>query len=857
MRQVEPILRRADIWARVRERLQSSDLALMRKARRLIDLTQTEVEAALAAELDGLDGQGLRQLWAIVVSVGCSQERRWLASRQHPEKQRADERAAAATAWQRRQNSFAIADRIKRRLAELGQGIEPVGVGSKQKLDAWMSLSKALARHAASNADAGWTAETQAEAERLIAELERLRVGEPRDYLDADLGWGIGTVREGIADQLNAAGKLAEAKRYYFAAVDAFAAVGYGRDARRCRQSLVAMVRRLSAGFDETIIELNAMLEESGASKSSVAYAEMRTALAQTYALVGDVTAAKVQLDLAAKEVAACGYAAADIDAPERTVSAWIERADVACPVAEDFEAEIASLITLHAAASEARGRIDTDEAVVARQMQAAETLTALGDQLDREVMGLLVAQSRERKAFIAEFGDLSEEGFETIEPVQTRIDKQIAALGELNGALDRLRSEMGRRQGTGASMDDLLPETERIESEARRHDLLVAAGAALLLRADIHMASERFANAVAAARAAFDLPRPAQQDLTMGLYALDRIIDAGIAQNDPRTLSAVCGEAITLIERHRYNISAPYSQSAYLQERTRYYTMGIDTAYRCEDFDAVLQRTEASKAAGSLRQVGQALHTASVEELDAQFASISSDIERATSAMQIDAVEALRARRRAVWDMLSIARARAAGAMDSASVTLKAVCSALEPDEAVVYYYWLVREVLLVAAIDRERIRIKKLKLPEKIRQDIDELAAYAQSVRESNSYLDTVRQFSRFFLPDEIRPVLSGKRRIIFSPHRVLHALPLHALTYDGDFLIRRFAVSYVPNLGCLLRRFEPVPTKRVLAVGVRNFAIPETSLRPIEEAEVEVDAVAAAHQRYSVPVTTLQTE
>ena len=234
-----------DIWATVRRRLEDPVLTLTRKARRLIDLPQSEVKAALAAELAGLDVEQQRQLWAIIVSVALNQERRWLAYWQQPSGQPADE-AAAATAWRRRESSLTLGRRIKQILAERGQTTEPEGVGSRQKLEAWHALVKALGGLAKANAQAGWSAEGHAEAERLLSELERLRSAEPRDYLDADIGWGIGTVREGIADQLNAAGKLAEAKQHYVAAAAAFTAAGHARDARRCRLSLVAMVRRLA-----------------------------------------------------------------------------------------------------------------------------------------------------------------------------------------------------------------------------------------------------------------------------------------------------------------------------------------------------------------------------------------------------------------------------------------------------------------------------------------------------------------------------------------------------------------------------------------------------------------------------------
>jgi len=857
-------MQEGDFWTIVRRRLEDPVLALMRKARRLIDLPSFDVDDALAVELAGLKDEQLRQLWSIIVSAAFSQERRWLAYRQQPSGQPADE-AAAATAWRRRGTSLAVGRRIKERLAQKGQSTEPVGVGSREKLEAWHATSKALGRLGKASAQAGWTAEAHAQAERLLTEMERLRSVEPRDYLARDIGWGIGTVQEGIADQLNGAGSLTEAKRRYLAAAESFKASGYVGDARRCGLSLVAMVRRIAAGFDETIAELSKLLDEAGdskpyevgASKPSVARAELRASLAQTYALVGDGWNAKAQLEFAANDVAACGYVAADAEVPERSLRAWIEHADAACPNPEEFEAELAGLITLHASSFDARGHIESEGEAIRGQMWAASAYGALGERLTQEMKKLLEEQSRERKAFVSEFGDRDDDRFEVLEADETRVDKQIAALQALNEDLDRLRPEIERREAAGAAMDELLPELDRIEAEARAFDLVVVQGVTLLWRADIHMAAGRFADAIASARAAFDLPRPAQLDLTTGLYALDRIISASIATRNDAAISATCGEAIELIERSRYNVSAPYSQSAYLQSRARYYTIGIDTAWRCDDLDTVLQRAELSKAAGSLRHVGQAPSDLTADELEAQSRWLYDAVRRASDAGQPEEASALRARRRVVWDLLSIARARAATIAEPPQISVEAVCKALEPDEAVVYYYWLVREVLLVVALNRDGVVMKKVKVPDKARRQIEEMAAYAQSVRESNSYLDAIpRRFSRLLLPDEIRKVLEGRSRLIFSPHHLLHALPLHALTWDGDVLIRRFAVSYAPNLGCLLRSFEPAAPKRVLAIAVQEFAVKGVPLHPIEEAESEVDAVAAAYERKGVPVTKLRT-
>jgi CHAT domain-containing protein len=121
----------------------------------------------------------------------------------------------------------------------------------------------------------------------------------------------------------------------------------------------------------------------------------------------------------------------------------------------------------------------------------------------------------------------------------------------------------------------------------------------------------------------------------------------------------------------------------------------------------------------------------------------------------------------------------------------------------------------------------------------------------------LDQVSRFSALLLPDSIKPVLREKRKLLLSPHRMLHALPLHALTFDGDYLIRKFAVSYIPNLKCLLRTFQPAPEQRVLAVGIRDFDVPGEKLNALEESEAEVESVRRAYSDRGIAVETLASQ
>ena len=67
----------------------------------------------------------------------------------------------------------------------------------------------------------------------------------------------------------------------------------------------------------------------------------------------------------------------------------------------------------------------------------------------------------------------------------------------------------------------------------------------------------------------------------------------------------------------------------------------------------------------------------------------------------------------------------------------------------------------------------------------------------------------------------LFAGKQRLLLSPHKVLHQLPLQALAWQGEPLCAHFAVTIVPNLTSLLlgavppaRQFSPLvsPSRQV---------------------------------------------
>lgn len=82
-------------------------------------------------------------------------------------------------------------------------------------------------------------------------------------------------------------------------------------------------------------------------------------------------------------------------------------------------------------------------------------------------------------------------------------------------------------------------------------------------------------------------------------------------------------------------------------------------------------------------------------------------------------------------------------------------------------------------------------------------------------------------------------------------LHQLPFHAFDWEGEPLISRFAVSYIPNLTTLLaERDAPAPNGGVFGLAVSRFP----AARSLELAPAELVGVTAAYDGTGTKVTTL---
>ncbi len=329
---------------------------------------------------------------------------------------------------------------------------------------------------------------------------------------------------------------------------------------------------------------------------------------------------------------------------------------------------------------------------------------------------------------------------------------------------------------------------------------------------------------------------------------------------------SDAAGKVIDLIERDRYRVSAPFQQAALLAPHADVFAIAVFSAWKSGAYDLMLQRMELSKARASVRQLFLASARGSAE-LDAELSALNDEIH--AGAREREALQALRRQRLQLWDRRAISRRDPQAVVPP--VTLAGIQALLEPDEAVLYYFWLRPLTLLVVTITAEAIAVESKPVTQEQRSLLDGLTGVLGSLTGSNLALDAhyIGPLAPVLAPVEGQPLLEGKRRLIVSPHRLLHWYPFAAMPYQDEPLVRSFAVRYVPNLTSLLvpRAAPGAPGApgaldalgaqgasgapggpRMAALAVSEF--PGRELDPLPGVRAEAAASAAIYSAAGIP-------
>ena len=308
---------------------------------------------------------------------------------------------------------------------------------------------------------------------------------------------------------------------------------------------------------------------------------------------------------------------------------------------------------------------------------------------------------------------------------------------------------------------------------------------------------------------------------------ALARSSEALLALGMTRQALDVCARGIELVERDRDKTSAAYMQGAYLRRTISLYANGVRAAHERGDSRA-LTWMELSKG----RTLPPMRDGHVPEAVRERFAELGERIDRCRDP---EAETALRLKRRALFDRMLGAQRGAREAFD-----LAAVQAALAPGQRALSYYWLDGESVLLAVITHDEVVTEVRTVP-----DVDALAAAVVRGGEVEYHVPTtlldrlLEPLANTLLPEAVR----GAERLLVSPHRLLHTVPFLALPFDGRPLVRSMAVATIPNLTCLQAAPPAPPDRRMLAVGVNEYAAART-LRHAEEAASEIAALYAAN-------------
>ncbi len=642
-----------------------------------------------------------------------------------------------------------------------------------------------------------------------------------------------------IASALDSLGRACEARqRYAEASVHFGAAAAMYTEAGEQHQAAASSSKRDAAGqrlLPDADTRLERLLAElRTAPERSADRAAVLLGLAELAHGNSDDFEARRWLDDAIGELDRAGYPVPDSDGTDRAVERWIEAVppgDVEDP--NHFRRELSALLTVHHRAAALRMELMPDVAAAAEAelYRLAEIVLEMPAH-DQAVETRLAAQLGQSPASGGDGGppDTSAEFMTIMGTVNELFDlteHSSADTPEVLAHWQRMADDcIARARVLGQPITLALA----LEAGAR---VKMAAGepeAAVRLMEEEYRQATRVGGKLATDQAILAMSNVAKVQLGRGL--------AHVAE-----ASEAAGKVIDLIERDRYRVSAPFQQAALLAPHADIFAIGVFSAWKSGDYDMMLQRMELSKARASVRQfflTGARESTA----IDTELGTLSDAIHRQGG----EAQQSRRRERLQLWDRRAIARRDPEATVPP--VTLAGVQALLEPDEAVLYYYWLRPLTLLVVTITAGAIAVESKQVAPEQRSLLESLIGVLGSLKGSNLGLDGhyIAPLAALLTPAEGQPLLDGKRRLIVSPHRLLHWYPFAAMPYQGMALVRSFALRYAPNLISLLVPGRAPAAPRMTALAVSEF--PGRELAALPGVRAEAADSAAVYSAVGIP-------
>lgn len=352
------------------------------------------------------------------------------------------------------------------------------------------------------------------------------------------------------------------------------------------------------------------------------------------------------------------------------------------------------------------------------------------------------------------------------------------------------------------------------------------------LRRAEVLLHLGQAADALLHARAAHDI-LGSRKKSHLRIDCLMREAEAAAALDDMKLVDQVTAEGIALAEARRRTIREPYMQAGYLRDCIGLYSLGIKAALSIDQLDRAIARAELSKA-----RVERLKDTPEAASLRDDLRTLNAQITE--QEQQGRDTTGLRARRRALWDKYM----RTTEVSDRKPVKSVAQIQArLTKDEAVLYYFWIDRETLLRVVFDQMHCAFDTVMVSA---DDRAAMLAYIDGIAIEPRKVVGIDRFRKILWPEAgmMIDIIARAKRLVISPHRLLHRLPLHALSLEGKFVIERWTVRYVPGLAAFLLANKHSDRHSLISVGIGTYEGPNKDLKHLKNAALEAELVACQY-------------
>ena len=659
------------------------------------------------------------------------------------------------------------------------------------------------------------------------------------------VGFKIARAGDALGRASESLGDFAAAEAQFDAARQAFAGIGDERSAAECADKRDAAAQRQLPDADRTFQQLQETL--AAMAGPSLALAQALVGLAKLAHGNGDDFEAGHRLAQATEQLSTLGFGVPGNGGVDYAFETWIGAIPPGRSAAfNDFLWWIHTVLSLHLDVATLRfllshGAKDADADVI----RLADITGKLPDHIN-------AVQARLQARIASTAGVAVETSPEV--PAAATPEPPGQELVAISSSVNALLSKTANSPDEAKILEqeaDALVQRARVLGDP--YTLALALNAAATIRtytdaaAALPLFEQAYAQAVGVAgKQAADVAIFAASQLAMG--------QAGLA--DFAQASHAAGQAIELIERDRYRVNTPFQQAAYLAPHVPVFTVGVFSAFRLGDYDTMLQRMELSKARASIRPLFPASAApagnppdgpgADAASLEQELRELSAAIHRPAPAAEVDD---LRARRLQVWDLRAVARRDPHAVIPQ--VTVAGIQALLGPDEAIVYYYWLMGAALLIVTITSDAIAVDQKSFSAQDSSTLETFIDQLSSMTGSNLALDKyfIAPLAPLLTPAEGQPLLEGKSRLVLSPHRLLHWYPFAAMPYQDRPLVQHFALRQAPNLTSLLLPPAGPAAERVADIAVSAFPGREALLDPLPQVRQVAQEIAAIYDKAGV--------